>query len=267
MEDNPVKYIFNRQLTDTLNGHQLKPELNDFSGHFFQNSKVNLFPVDHPAYGYTEWFVIFFFGMLFLLVLVWYFFPERLIRLIYTDESKIVKRLRNNQFTNPGILLIILISGIFISSTTVVIYFILKLIIGEVLFENSSIPQVLSKIAAGVILYYFIRFLIIFISGFVFNTNEKSKQLLTEFLRIDVIQGMVFVPLVFFIYFSSPTVFIYTAMVLTALILLYKWYKVFFIGMSFANVSVFHNILYICTLEIIPLYALIKLAGIYQFGG
>jgi len=239
----------------------------DSLNHFFQTKKVEILPVEHTHNGYTEWFVLFFFGVLFLLILIWFFFPERFLRLIYSEDSKVVKRIKNSQFNNPGVLFIVLIIITFISSTTVVSYFIIKQCFGDNIFEGYTIPQIFTGIALAIFIYYLIRFLIIFFSAIIFTTVEKSKKLLSEFLKLDVIQGIIFVPLIFFIYFSSPLISVCVGVMILSIIYLLKWYKIFFIGMSFANVSVLHNILYICTLEIIPVYALMKLMNLYQLWG
>ena len=265
-----IFHLFNGSFFNILKGKTGEISFNlqyDSLNRFLQTKRVQLIPVEHPHNGYTEWFVLFFFGVLFLLIMIWHFFPERLLRLIYSEESKVVKRIKNNQFNNPGIVLIILIIITFISSTTVVTYFFVKQCFGDNIFEGYTIPQILTGIALAIFIYYVIRFLIIFISAIIFTTTEKSKKLLSEFLKLDVIQGIVFVPLIFFIYFSSPLISVCIGALIFSVLYLLKWYKIFFIGMSFANVSALHNILYLCTLEIIPVFVLMKIFNFYQFLG
>jgi hypothetical protein len=239
------------------------PAVDDYAGHFLQTHSVNIEPVLRNT-GYTEWMVLFFFGVLFVLVTIWYFFPERLLKLIYNENSKIVRKLGSSQFSSPGILIYLLVTIIFISSTSATIYFTLKYFFGEELFHGASVPQILTFLGGVVLIYYLTRGLIIFLTGFIFNTVEISKKVMRSFLRADVVQGLLLIPVLFFIYFSSIGISIYIAIGLIALVTLYKWSRIFFIGMSSSNVSVFHNILYLCTLEIIPVYVLMKALSFYQ---
>ncbi len=240
--------------------------LNHATGHFFQKEPVTVTP-EYIHSNYTEWLVLYFFSILFLLVIVWYFFPERMFKILYNEDSKKVKRISNSQFTNPGFYLYSLVFITFISSTTVVVYFILKHFLGDKFLPQYDTPQALGILTVGIFAYYTVRFLIILFVGIIFNSLRESKKLLEAFLKVDMMQGIFLIPIIFFIYFSSETISIYTAIVVLLLFIAYKWYKIFFMGLSSSNVSVFHNILYLCSLEIIPVFTLMKLMDFYQRSG
>jgi hypothetical protein len=218
-------------------------------------------------HNYTEWMVLFFFVLVFVLVLVWYYFPERMIKLIYSDDSKKVKKLGNSQFYNPGLALYLLITAVFISSSTVIAYFISKQYFNLNHFDGYDVPHVLLFLSIALIIYYLIRFLILFFSGIIFNTVAINRNLLKSFLRIDVIQGLLFVPLVFLIYFTKTGFWINVSLVLLGLIIFYKWYKLFLAGLNISNVFVFHIILYLCSLEIIPVFVMIRVLDWIQNTG
>jgi len=238
----------------------------NFIGHFFQKMPVEIQP-ENIHHGFTEWMVLYFFGVLFFLVLIWYFFPERLLKIIYDENSKKVKKISKSQFTNPGFYLYFLVFLTFVSSTAIVSYFIIKHFTGETLIKKYSTQQLLAMITAAIFIYYFVRLTIILWIGIIFKSMQQNKKLLMAFIRADMLQGIILIPVNFLIYFSFETISTYIAIAVLIAIIVYKWYKIFFIGMSFSNVSVFHNILYLCSLEIIPVFTLLKLLEFYQTAG
>jgi hypothetical protein len=237
----------------------------DISGHLFQNNKISIIP-ELINKNYTEWFVIFFIFLLFLLSLIWFFFPERIKKIITTENGKNIN-IGNTAFSNPGIIIYILLLLTITTSTTVIVYFIIKSFFRTLIPHDMPVNKLIIIIMSAVIIYYFIRFVIIYMSGFLFNTMYLSKELLKSYFKTDIIEGLILIPVVFLIYFSSGVISVYIGLFIIAAVIIYKWLQIFFVGMSYSKVTIFHNILYLCTLEIVPVFVLIKILDFYQKAG
>jgi hypothetical protein len=124
-------------------------------------------------------------------------------------------------------------------------------------------PVFFLLILAGVATFYGLRFLVIRITGWVFNVQEQSKTYIVNSLVINQVWGLALLPLCVIAMYISPGagyhVLMFTATVFV-LIFLYLLVRSFMVGLSVINFSRVYLILYLCTVEILPLFILGKFA-------
>lgn len=99
--------------------------------------------------------------------------------------------------------------------------------------------------------------------GVIFKTRETTRNYLLNMLIFFLISGPVLlIALVFIIYLKS-FVLIYICTSVFFVILLFRFMRGFFIGISLRKFSYLFLFVYLCGLEILPLLVLIKILLIY----
>ncbi|MCK4407761.1 MAG: DUF4271 domain-containing protein [Bacteroidales bacterium] len=127
--------------------------------------------------------------------------------------------------------------------------------------ENININFILFAEICGVVLIcWFLKAAMIKISEKIFKTGKQSYEILLNIFIFNIISGIVLLPVIILILYSNYSVFIYTALILSGLIFLYRIFREIKIGISYKNFSPLYLFLYICTLEILPLIVIAKLA-------
>lgn len=232
------------------------------SGRFLQltNLPIDIINRNNNFYG---WLTIGLLLLTFVLSLNWYFFPERMLRLLSREGSKHKTKYENNQFAKPGIILYSLLWFTFIFTTGLFIY------LGAVQFfpayiSEFSFVRLMLIIPALIVLYYLLRYIIIITSGFLFNTSDLAAKQIKAAFRANLIQGFLLIPLLFVLLSGTSSYFYYSGVILLLIIVVYKWGISLYIGVKSSKISVYHNILYLCTLEIVPVIALLKLLDNYR---
>ena len=152
-----------------------------------------------------------------------------------------------------------------------IIYFVsfsllIYLIFTEVLektIPNISELELFSSIMLIIILSFFIKNVVITFIGNVFrNYIILSEYILTNFI-FNLTIGLLLIPVLIFSVYMHSKEMVYTGLILWILVFIYRIIRELFIGLSYRNFSLFNRILYLCTLEIVPLLVLTKLAMSY----
>jgi len=232
------------------------------SGHFLQQNEVLLNIITRPQ-NFFNFITVFFIGLLLILALIWYFFPERLLRLLSREGSRHKLKYSDNQFAKPGVFLYSLLLLTFISTSSAFVFAYVKSCFPQK-FAAYPINEMLIGIPITIATYFMIRFLIINLTGFLFRTRElASKQIKSNF-RIDLVQSFILIPLLIILLNTSYYLLWYVGLFLIASVIIYKWGVTIIIGLKSSKISLYHNILYLCALEIIPVIILMKLIANYQ---
>jgi len=101
---------------------------------------------------------------------------------------------------------------------------------------------------------FFIRLLSV-----LFNTDDHSRNLLANMYLYNLFAGIVLLPATICIAFAELELFFYISLVIIAFIYTLRLIREAIIGITIIKFSVFHLILYLCTLEILPLIVLAKI--------
>jgi hypothetical protein len=113
-------------------------------------------------------------------------------------------------------------------------------------------------IFVGVLAYLFVKTLLIQATGVIFKTLEHARSYRLNALIFNHTTGLLLFPFLLFTQYWQAIPFIWIALGITSILLIYRFLRSISIGLSNTKFPVFYLILYLCTLEILPLLLLIK---------
>ena len=125
---------------------------------------------------------------------------------------------------------------------------------------SSVTPYLFPTILFFVITAYLLKFTSNAILGYLFSHEQMIPSYSYNVLLYNYLLGIVLIPsmaLIYFSDFSSQAVLKYVILPLIVIVLIIRFLRFFVNGIS-NNVSFLYIILYICTLEILPLVVLGK---------
>jgi len=108
----------------------------------------------------------------------------------------------------------------------------------------------------------FLQITVIRFLAFIFNTQNEAIEHEFNLWLIYKLVGVYSLPIVFFIAYSNNTIasfLLYFSIILFAAVLLRRYFIGFRLGLSMNSFPKIYSILYICTLEILPMAILVKL--------
>jgi hypothetical protein len=115
-----------------------------------------------------------------------------------------------------------------------------------------------------------VRTLIINLAKWTFRTYKETSEYNTNHMIFSIVIGMFLVPSVFLIYYLQhpfSEFLLYFVLIITALLIIYRTFRSFLIGMSSERHYLYYFILYLCTIEILPLVVTVKLLVNLYFKG
>lgn len=116
----------------------------------------------------------------------------------------------------------------------------------------------------GVTGVYLVKHFILLGIGWVFNIQRVMNAYSFAIIIFNLVLGIVFLPINYFVAFASDTtsnIFIYIGLIAIVLFLLARSFRSVMMSWPLASRSKFHFILYLCTVELIPILVLWKLAA------
>lgn len=125
---------------------------------------------------------------------------------------------------------------------------------------NNSSPLLYPAILGTVTVAYLIKFLFNSILGYLFDSSQHVPSYMYNVLLYNYLLGVILIPslaLVYFSDFQNFKILNFIILPIISIILLIRFIRFFAIGIS-NNISYLYIILYICTLEILPLVVLGK---------
>lgn len=167
-----------------------------------------------------------------------------------------------NQLVRDGNLLTetisILLYGIYLITLSILFYSINTLILKIHLFSTNATFEFLN-ILGLVIIFLLAKPLLIRFIGFIFKTKNETYNYLLLMFIFDHVTGLILLLFLIVITFLKLKLLLYFVIFLTGIILLYRIIRIGVNKISPPNFSVFYLILYICSVEILPLVIFIKL--------
>lgn len=115
----------------------------------------------------------------------------------------------------------------------------------------------------AVILYHLLKFISIKIFGILFDTHTISTLYLLDHFLFHISSGIILFPLIILFIYSGLQLFLYIAVATLVTLWVYRLQRAVTIGLSCANYSRSYLFLYLCMLEVMPVFILYKL--ILQF--
>ena len=109
-----------------------------------------------------------------------------------------------------------------------------------------------------IMLYKVVSFILHFIFSFIFEINSAFRLGLKNTLFMQLIIGVLLIPFNFFIAYNQHQVFVYIALILLFSLSIYSFIRKIILSKRVLSFSLFHIILYFCSVEILPLLILLK---------
>jgi hypothetical protein len=125
---------------------------------------------------------------------------------------------------------------------------------------ETSVFNVFLVSALAALIYYLFNEISILFLGFVFGVTRQAMWYAKTSSGIVYTLGIVLLPFFLFYFFTSLNIILYISVGVVVVFVLYKWLLLLRNSYSINHFTIFHNILYLCALEIIPIMLLIKVS-------
>ncbi len=226
---------------------------------FLQEHVVNIRPhIIHFVNDNLIYYVLF--GLLTLFAFIRFFYPAATRTVLSWFSGKGLRRSEDN-FSKPGLLVPLFLTFNFFVSITIMAFVILVKM-GVMSADIYSSPQFWAVAAGAVVAFYLFNQLSTFLIGFIFDTRDRASVQMKNNAAWAYINGLFLTPLLL-IYFYTQNGFLLGIMIVGLIILLlFKWFQTVKIGLTTQNFNMLHLFLYLCAVEIMPLFLLVKVCVI-----
>ena len=119
--------------------------------------------------------------------------------------------------------------------------------------------KLFSAIILMVLIFWIIKNGIINLTGIIFKDYYSSSDILLTNFIFNLVFGLILLPIVIIAVYCSYKNILYAGIVVWLLLTVYRVGRELFSGISLSNYSLYYRILYLCTLEILPLLVVTKL--------
>lgn len=118
-------------------------------------------------------------------------------------------------------------------------------------------------IVGAFILFFLIKITLIRLAGFIFKNPQTASEYIQNMLIYNLFGGIVLLPLILLIHYGPGEIFLYIAFGIMAILMVLRFIRSIFVGLSDRKFSLFHLFLYLCTLEILPVLIIAKFVDKY----
>ncbi len=253
-----IDSIFSTNKVDTM---PVKESISFFS-EYSAGSYIRPEEVSHHS---NDWmFVVIFLGVI-IFIFVHVFNRKRLNSVIKAFFAKrlVTHLAREGNILTDGMSVALFL--IFISSYSLLIY----LIVGE-FYNTESIRYwgflFYAQIFIGLLLFLFLKFLLIKISEVIFKTGELSSAYIINYFVFIFFEGLTLLPLLTLVIYLpeeyNTNILIGSAFLILS-IYIFRLFRGLIIGLSSKKFQLFQLFLYFCTHEIIPVLLIVKICKDY----
>lgn len=130
-----------------------------------------------------------------------------------------------------------------------------------VIFTDYPPASSILWIALSLVGVYIVKVIAIRILGFIFEMREAAQEYIYNIVLFNKALGLILFPVTVCLAYArqlNPEWLVFAGLVVWGIILIYRFIRVSWIGLSERGVSVVYIILYLCTLEILPFVVIIK---------
>jgi len=226
-------------------------------GIFLQEGHVRIIPQEllYAQLDLLSYLLLFFIATLALLR--WYM-PERFLFEFSVGSRLTFKRTTPETINTPSLIVDIIYLTNFLFTISLLTYLILVKYIAYLALAFAGYKLFLYILLVFMIFWTYRR-LVIRLVSFVFKTNSIAKLQLSLDRNVENALSIILLPMLLLALFSFQEFFIISAMIITFGMQVFRWFQTVTIGISNTRFSAFHFILYLCTLELIPMLIMIKL--------
>jgi hypothetical protein len=141
-------------------------------------------------------------------------------------------------------------------------YSISSIFIHQVFREYNSMPAGFTNLTltgiifAGLIIFEMLKYVIVFVTGIIFNTSETARQYQLNTMIFNNITGVTLFPVSIIAFYWNNPLIIIIGIAIVSLLILYRIFRCILIGLTNINYNLLYLFLYLCTLEILPIILL-----------
>ncbi len=230
------------------------------SDSFLQIDSVEISPVLNLYSSNTDFIAYVLLILLGIISVLWYFLPDRFSTIFLLKSNSQLQRTGENIAKVPGTLVMGFLWLNFVISICIFIFLLLQMFFAKEISGTTDykILGYIFLLLTGWLLY---RFIIIFGAAVIFETQKLKRQQVIIGGNINIITGVLLVPTILFILYAGVNLLIYIGAALILCLQVYRLLQTVIIGKLSTIFSALHIILYLCTLEIVPVLVLIGLIG------
>ena len=130
--------------------------------------------------------------------------------------------------------------------------------VNPALLANIEPILLLSYLFGGILVLLLTKTLLVRGAGFLFKTSELAEEYASNSYYFHIITAVSLLPFLFFSIFDKSSTLIFLSVVVTALLFIYRILRGILISMEMQKYSLNQNLLYLCTLEFLPILVIIK---------
>lgn len=127
-------------------------------------------------------------------------------------------------------------------------------------YLQTSVFDVFLISALATLGYYIFNKISILVVGFLFGVSKQAMWYVKTGSGLVFTLGIVLLPLLILYFFTALNILLYLSVGAVFMFVLFKWVLLLRNSYSINHFTIFHNILYLCALEIIPIMLLIKVS-------
>ena len=224
---------------------------------FFQHTQQKIVPMLNNSADY-HWFIYVLLFFAFGVALIWYFIPERLSSIFSLSVRSIISWSPEKKNTDPGLV----VSLFFLLNSLVTFSFLVFYVLRKLFkydFAGLNEYQALAYIATLIVLIYVLKMAFVVLAGFLFDTSEMAGKQRRVYFNFNNTIGVILLPLLFLLLIIPSIYLLYVILCIVAIIFMLRWAQIISLGISMSHYNIIHLILYLCTLEIIPMVVLVKI--------
>lgn len=147
---------------------------------------------------------------------------------------------------------------VFVLVTSLLLYEVNQQILG-LTFHNISQSILFGAIVMAVIIFQSVKAALIHLLGVIFKTRETTYFYLLNMLIFDMFSGPVLLVGLILVLYLKSIIILYIILIIISVLLVFRFVRGFFIGISLRKFSYLFLFVYLCSLEILPLLVIIKL--------
>jgi len=147
---------------------------------------------------------------------------------------------------------------VYVLVTSLLLYEVNQQMLG-LTFHNISTSLFFGAIVLAVIIFQSVKGALIQLLGVIFKTRETTYFYLLNMLIFDMFTGPVLLVGLILILYLKSIIILHIVLIIISLLLIFRFVRGFFIGISLRKFSYLFLFVYLCSLEILPLLVIIKL--------
>ena len=219
------------------------------------SSPIEITPLLKAASTY-EWMTTTLLLLMVIMVVLWFVMPKQ--QSLFQQMKQALKSPSEITLRVPGFLFSVFF---YLNYLIVVVLFIIISIEKFLPYEASTISpsQLIVLTSLAFVAYSLYKLAFIAVGGFLFNTRTLAMQQIRLYINLDNISGFLLLPVLLVFLSTQSTYYFYFGVIIFLIANAIKWFQTIAIGKSNSMFKLYHLIIYLCTLEIIPLILLIKL--------